>query len=518
MSSSSNVFALIKSMNKQEKRYFKLFATSYTNERENTYTLLFDVLDKMADYDKEEVARKTAGSITRGNLAKARHKLNRLILNSLAAYHSASSCSAELRELLAHIEVLYTKGQYKHCRKLINNARRKACECEKFTVLLEIAEWERALLLQEMPDSLQDDIVAVNQSIRETVHTIDTIAGYRTDLDNVFASIHRDLGQSARASESSGPTRTNRKKSLSLKTADAVSLALMREQHRAYTAWHDRDLPEALDAFGKATALWDARPALAADQSAVFHRDLTNYLSCCIALKRFAEVPPLLNKIKAIPIRSPEQEVNMFKRISYLELGYSLNVGDLDRGRTAVRTIEKGLMRFGDRIDPFLRLSMHHNCSILYFICGQYSDALQHLIEIEHQPRHELRRDLQEFTRIFNLIVHFELNNHDIVANMFRSASRYLSKRATFGSFEKVSLRNIKKLLNCPDRQAAQKVFATFRSELLQISKATASFTEPLGYMEVLFWIEGKRLGESTSRIYSEAIRRRNNGEPALIS
>ncbi len=52
---SNSLHELIKSLNKSEKRYFKVFSSRHTIGEENSYIKLFDFIDKMDEYDEEEL-------------------------------------------------------------------------------------------------------------------------------------------------------------------------------------------------------------------------------------------------------------------------------------------------------------------------------------------------------------------------------------------------------------------------------------------------------------------------------
>ncbi len=50
---SNQLFQLIKSLNKSEKRYFNLYASRHTIGEKNNYVILFEAIDKQIEYDEE---------------------------------------------------------------------------------------------------------------------------------------------------------------------------------------------------------------------------------------------------------------------------------------------------------------------------------------------------------------------------------------------------------------------------------------------------------------------------------
>ena len=80
--SSDALFTLIKSLEKGEKRNFKLFAARNTGSADLKIVQLFDALDKMKDYDEEELLRKNE-SIQKQQLSNLKAHLYDQILSSL---------------------------------------------------------------------------------------------------------------------------------------------------------------------------------------------------------------------------------------------------------------------------------------------------------------------------------------------------------------------------------------------------------------------------------------------------
>ena len=76
-----NLFALIKSLSKSEKRQFKLFANRLEVNKDAKYLQLFDLLDKMKDYNEEDILK--AKIVKKVQLANLKNHLYGQILVSL---------------------------------------------------------------------------------------------------------------------------------------------------------------------------------------------------------------------------------------------------------------------------------------------------------------------------------------------------------------------------------------------------------------------------------------------------
>ncbi|MBA3972141.1 MAG: hypothetical protein H0X46_08355, partial [Bacteroidetes bacterium] len=114
---SDNLFQLIKSLSKSEKRYFSIYASRHTLGEKNNYVILFSAIDKQTEYDEGAILNqfKKEPFINKFSITKAR--LYDVILDSMSAFHSSSSIDAQLKRDLHCAEILYKKTLYEQCAK-----------------------------------------------------------------------------------------------------------------------------------------------------------------------------------------------------------------------------------------------------------------------------------------------------------------------------------------------------------------------------------------------------------------
>ena len=156
MAKKGNLFHLIKSLDKPEKRYFKHFC--FNRNTNNNYIRLFDAYDAMKTFDDDGIRKKFAGEAFIRQLHVTKNYLNRLILQSLRNYYQGLSKRSELKDLLRNIEILFFKELYEQCENEIHKAERLARQYEYFGDLLAVLDWKRRLVLSQKglhPPSLQ---------------------------------------------------------------------------------------------------------------------------------------------------------------------------------------------------------------------------------------------------------------------------------------------------------------------------------------------------------------------------
>ena len=111
MKPSPELFNLIQSLSKSEKRFFKL--SSSLQEGEKNYLKLFETIEKQQQYNEAEIKKKYENEKFIQHLPSEKNHLYKLILKSLRGYHSDNSINSILKQELKNIEILYNKALYK---------------------------------------------------------------------------------------------------------------------------------------------------------------------------------------------------------------------------------------------------------------------------------------------------------------------------------------------------------------------------------------------------------------------
>src|SRR3982751_1000597 len=103
------LFQLICSLEKSEKRHFKLYIKRSSANENLRIIQLFDALDKMTDYDEKALLKKLS-PVTKPQLANLKAHLYKQLLASLRLLKTSVNIDLQLSELLDNARVLYNKG------------------------------------------------------------------------------------------------------------------------------------------------------------------------------------------------------------------------------------------------------------------------------------------------------------------------------------------------------------------------------------------------------------------------
>jgi tetratricopeptide (TPR) repeat protein len=166
--------------------------------------------------------------------------------------------------------------------------------------------------------------------------------------------------------------------------------------------------------------------------------------------------------------------------------------------------ISQGLDLFEEKINKEKQLLFTYNMAYSHFGVGEYRTALKYINEVLNDNEKQLRQDIYSFSRIFNLIIHFELKNMDFLEYDLKSAARYLNKYPKDYQVEKLFITHIKMLSREEDLEAQKAIFVRFNEKLTQLLQDDKE-NVILEYFDLLAWTNSKI--EKIS--FSEAIKNR---------
>ena len=127
MKSKHDLFELIESLTKAEKRYFKISANRYGNKASTVFLDVFDLISKQKVKNDADIAKALKSKISPNQLAVTKSNLYEAILSSLADQHKKKSI--DVSERLSQVSVLKKKG-------LLNQAKERVALLQRDSELL----------------------------------------------------------------------------------------------------------------------------------------------------------------------------------------------------------------------------------------------------------------------------------------------------------------------------------------------------------------------------------------------
>ena len=168
------LFQLIKSISKSEKRNFKLYANRISSDKETKFLQLFDVLDRLDEYN-ELIILKKAKDIKQSQLPNLKAHLYKQLLTSLRLTQINHDVSINIREQIDHAKVLYNKGLYQQSLRILDKTKVLARKNKKNILVFEIIQFEKLIESQYITKSIENRAEEITREATEISKTMDGV-------------------------------------------------------------------------------------------------------------------------------------------------------------------------------------------------------------------------------------------------------------------------------------------------------------------------------------------------------
>jgi len=108
-----------------------------------------------------------------------------------------------------------------------------------------------------------------------------------------------------------------------------------------------------------------------------------------------------------------------------------------------------------------------------------------------------------QYSKIYLMIVHYELNNFDYLEYLIKSTYYYFLKSGSMGKFERTIFRFLRKLTNVTEEKGLKNAFSELKEVLLNI-KEEPSVKNALKYFDFISWLESKIEKRSFAELVKE--------------
>ena len=514
MQHSNELAELIRSMSKQEKRYFSLYASAFTRSRDSAALRLFKRLaggsSPQSDAEWRELLTECGGK----NPSALKHRLHMQVLDSMASWHAEDSVENRLTRRLGHVDVLYRKRRLAACLALCDEVCAEATHFELHATLLRALQWRRRVLLRLIPaefeQHMRQNAAAVKQTLADCTH-----ANIYLDQVGLF---YTAVYKPARTKDEASAARLEQLMRDPMMTeTDAVESFTARLhllKAHAFYAWMREARGEALAWYKQIVDHWDSAPHRIGDAAAVFSADVCNYLTCCIAERRTEQFADLLRRITDLNNKLRDGEIFRLDRIAFLELSFHLNRGMLKEALELVPVILDGLQRHGARLNPSRRLMLYFNCAMALLLKGEYSRALTALLEVMDGGPDAVRSDIRDAARILRLPVHFELEDFDLLDRLIHAQRPHSDSAPATPSYGPAVTTCLKQALAGHGLDSS--LLTELRSTLLDILDQADGTPAP-GLPELLFWAESKLTHRPIADVFTAGARSDTLRDPRAL-
>lgn len=420
-----DLFLLIKSLSKAEKRYFKVFATG-GDDADKSYMQLFDVLNEMEEYNEQEVKKILKGKRIANNLHVAKKYLFELILKSLVNFHAESNEDFKIKMQLLKIDILNRKNLFDLVRKNLKRAEVTAFQHNKKLFLLEIY----ALMKNNVVDLSHQK--HTSEEINEIIEKEQKVLA-EIDNKNAYKSLMLEVSQKQINMGSMTPAEVKATYAEILKhpllqdekSALSLDAKVLFHNINGYLKKDSGMYEESMKHFKRFIALIENELS----QKTNYIIGLYNYAILLSETGGYTELEKVLKKAYAVTAGSAALQLRQFKNHYQLILSYYNNTGQFNEAIAIENEALEGVKKYKVKLDEIFKLRIYFYLAYAHFGVGNYDVAIRYVNEIINEPKIESSMRLFLLSKMLLMMIHFEQRNIEVSKHVAESIIRAMKKR-----------------------------------------------------------------------------------------
>ena len=497
MTSSDELFLLIKSLGKQEKRYFKLFSSQHTIGDENNYIKLFDAIEAQKNYDEKAIISKLKDKGFIKHLSSMKVYLYNLILKSLRNYNSKSTISDEISGAYKNSEILFNRGFYKQGMKVLLKAKKLAQTEQRFNFLPDILKLERKFSLALKKNQ---SVFFLDEQMEETKRTYSFLEAelkyeyLNLQLWNLFQRygyIRNEKDAEHYRKFLADPLLTNEKNATTYQSKFYLYSIL----GLTYSALGE--LENSRTYYKKSIDLMRAHPNSIKDNASGYVLACGNLLNSHLRLDDSKAHYEELKKLKGLN-KEYKNSLNInaqcrsFEITAIHELLHIYNAGDFHETDKVIPKIHEEIEKWGERLIQDPVNTIYYYCAYIYLCSGNPKKGLFYLNQILSLPENKIREDLLGSAKLLSLFIYIEIGDLDLLYYANKSVYRFFNNKDKLLPFEKVILDFFRKRSSSKS-SSNETVFdlENLRDAMIKVhAKEEGNYMSE--YLDIISWLTAK--------------------------
>lgn len=443
MTPSKDLFDLIKSLSKSEKRYFKIYASMQKGNK--NYMKLFNKIEKQNEYNEKDIKQEFKNEKFIKQLTFTKNYLYKLITKSLISFNTNNSIDLKLNEIISKCKILFKKTLYKQFFQNLKLGKKTALEYERFHHYLQFIELEKVVIMKKiLPTSNDAKIFAAETSILEKIKNINEYEAIISELETYYRSKGRFREKSLLFLKDellNNPLLQDEKKALSIRATEHFYMAhqliedLLGDSSKMYMYARKR------------FDLIKSNPKPFEDQLLNYWIDTLSYLTFfALNFEQYAELQKYLKMLQSLQSHSLVNEIDIFIILSIIELIGLRKDLKYKECMEAIKRIEKKIAAYEGKMDYNMEILLNYTILRVLMFLDEYNIALSYGNKILNNPNVKVRADIEWYAKLIYLFIHLELKNHKFLKYLTSSTQRYFQKKNRVFKLESIILNYAKKV------------------------------------------------------------------------
>ncbi len=499
------LFQLIHSLEKSEKRNFKLYIKRNSSKEDLKIIQLFDAMDKLGEYDEKLLLKKLPG-IEKPQLSNLKTHLYKQVLASLRLLKTSENIDLQLHEQLDYARILYNKGLYLQSLKILDKLKELARSYNQDSFLIQVISLEKKIETLHITRSMQDRadrLTAEANEISERRNMITQLSNlalqlYSWYIKNGHTRNEEDEREVKKFFNQNLPPQAQCQKGF----YERMYLC----QSYCWSAYIRQDFLMYYRYTQKWVDLFHEQPIMIGVETGHYIKGMHNLLNAHFDLRNFRMLSETLRRFEAFAQSHASMQHDNFRIQTFVYI-YSSKInqhficGTFHEGLSLVPYMEEKLKEYALFIDQHRVSVIRYKIATLYFGYGDYETSIDYLNDIINNNV-DLGNELQCYARLVHLMAHYELGNFEILDYLIKSVYRFMAKMKRLTIIEEEMFKFLRRSFYA-SREKMRPEFEKFLHTIKKHEKnrfATRSFA----YLDIISWVESKVYGKTMSEIVKQ--------------
>ncbi|HEX8315932.1 MAG TPA: hypothetical protein VF609_13115 [Flavisolibacter sp.] len=494
--SADTLYQLIHSLQKAEKRAFKLYVTRNSSNEDLKIIQLFDAIDKMNEYD-DAVLLKKLQFTKKEQLANRKTHLYKQILASLRLLESNEHIDIQLHEQLDSARILYNKSLYLQSLKILEKTKEAARNTHQDSYLLQALFLEKKIEALHITRSLRD---RAGQLATETTELMKRLQ-LTSHLSNLALELYGWYINYGHA--------RNEEDEKNIQSFFQTNISTVPEQVKGFYqrlylfqsyCWYAFIRLDYLMYYRytqKWVDLFHNEPQMIEIETGHYIKGMHNLISAHFDLgndEKFEKTLRVFEEFSDSDVvrNNSNNRIQVFVYLYTAMINKHFLHGTFDEGLKMVPELMEKLSEYSTYLDSHRVLVFYYKVASLYFGSGDYDNTVRYLSKIINW-KVDLRNDLQCYARLLHLIAHYELGNYNLLEYLIKSVYRFMAKMENLGVVEEKIFAFLQTSFHLSEKQLKPE-FEKLLTELKQIEKDRFA-SRAFSYLDIVSWLESKIYG-----------------------
>lgn len=491
---SSDLFYLIRSMSKEEKRYFRIYSSLHKRKQKSLNFDLFDAIDAQQSYDEAKLKSSFPGS----SFGVSKIYLYQSILKALDAYTGDKGEFRKFRQQIRNFEVLYSKELFDQSKKTLKKAEKIAEKAGDPLMKFELQQARFRLWKNQYFRGVKKEALDLeNQKLKASSAELAEYMAMEIVTNEFFFNL-RSSGLLRTANEIEKDNRPILAHPLLSAETPPSSLPALIQYHYIW-GFHYLAIGKIEDSFGHYTVILgilEKNPEKANDQIDFYLSILYNFCIIALNLNDYEAAGEAIRKMDKLQVSFSTQKARVFYYTFVLRLEYYFGTDRLDDARNMLQRVEKDIISISSQLPYMERYALYFNCASGNFALGEYRHSNNWCIRVMNEQDLGNYPEFQLIARMLRLIIAFEMGEMEQLTHQFRGLYRFLYKLENVYELEKLVLKYIRDFDRPRNKSDWKSLFTSFHAKLTELMSDPVT-RRPIQYFDFLSWLTSKIEGIS---------------------